>query len=99
MIQVRGERISSENRLEIERESDQREKELKRRGAVEKKAKWGLIGRRIGRTQRGKDDSEQEKDKVEWRISNKDQREEGIQRAPEKILKRGQQQRKSELRL
>ena len=28
MIQVRGERISSENRLEIERESDQREKEL-----------------------------------------------------------------------
>ena len=28
MIQVRGERISSENRLEIERGSDQREKEL-----------------------------------------------------------------------
>ena len=28
MIQVRGERVSSENRLEIERESDQREKEL-----------------------------------------------------------------------
>ena len=28
MIQVRGERISSGNRLEIERESDQREKEL-----------------------------------------------------------------------
>ena len=44
MIQVRGERVSSENRLEIEGESDQREKELKRCGRVEKNAKWGLIG-------------------------------------------------------
>ena len=45
MIQVRGERVSSENRLEIERESDQREREnLKGVERVEKNAKWGLIG-------------------------------------------------------
>ena len=53
---------------------------------VEKNAKWGLIGRRIGRTQRGEDDREQEKAKVEWRISSEDQCEKRIQRAPEKRL-------------
>ena len=53
---------------------------------VEKNAKWGLIGRRIGRTQRGEDDREQEKGKVEWRISSEDQYEKRIQRAPEKRL-------------
>ena len=66
---------------------------------VERNAKWGLIGQRIGRTQRRDDDREQEKAKVEWRISSKDQREKGIQRAPENRLKRGQQQRESEVRL
>ena len=66
---------------------------------VEKNAKWGLIGRRIGRTQRGEDDREQEKAKVEWRISSKDQSEKAIQRATENRLKRGQQQRESEVRL
>ena len=55
--------------------------------------------RRIGRTQRGDDDREQEKAEVEWRISSKDQSEKGIQRAPENRLKRGQQQRESEVRL
>ena len=40
-IQVHGGRISSENRLEIERESDQREKELKRRGASREKREMG----------------------------------------------------------
>ena len=44
MIQVRGERVSSENRLEIERESDQKRKNLKGVERVEKNAKWGLIG-------------------------------------------------------
>ena len=53
----------------------------------------------MGRTQRGEDDREQEKAKVEWRISNKDQREKAIQTATENRLKRGQQQRESELRL
>ena len=42
-IQVHGGRISSENRLEIERERerDQREKELKRRGASREKREMG----------------------------------------------------------
>ena len=62
---------------------------------VEKNAKWGLIGRRIGRT-RGEDDREQEKGKVEWRISSKDQCEKRIQRAPEKRLKRDHQQSENE---
>ena len=51
MIQVRGERVSSENRLEIERERERereratREREnLKGVERVEKNAKWGLIG-------------------------------------------------------
>ena len=66
---------------------------------VEKNAKWGLIGRRIGRTQRGEDDREQEKAEVKWRISSEDKREKAIQRATENRLKRGQQQRESELRL
>ena len=65
---------------------------------VENNAKWGLIGRRIGRTQRGEDDREQEKAEVKWRISSEDQREK-VERAPENRLKRGQQQRESELRL
>ena len=65
---------------------------------VEKNAKWGLIGRRIGRTQRGEDDREQEKAEVKWRISSEDQREK-VERAPENRQKRGQQQRESELRL
>ena len=56
---------------------------------VEKNAKWGLVGRRIGRTQRGEDDREQEKAEVKWRISSEDQREKGIQRAPENRQKRG----------
>ena len=64
---------------------------------VEKNAKWGLIGRRIGRTQR-EDDKEQEKAEAKWRISSEDQREK-VERAPENRLKRGQQQRESELRL
>ena len=87
------------------RERDQRERETKERKnlkgveRVEKNAKWGLIGRRIGRTQRGEDDREQEKVKVEWRISSEDQCEKRIQRAPEKRLKRDHQQRESELRL
>ena len=52
MIQVRGERVSSENRLEIEGERATRErKNFKGVERVEKNAKWGLIGRRIGRTQ------------------------------------------------
>ena len=48
MIQVRGERVSSENRLEIERErerereSDQRERELKRCGASREKREMGF---------------------------------------------------------
>ena len=62
---------------------------------VEKNAKWGLIGRRIGRTQR-EDDGEQEKAEVKWRISSEDQRAK-VERAPENRLKRGQQQRESEL--
>ena len=62
---------------------------------VEKNAKWGLIGRR---TQRGEDDREQEKAEVKWQISCEDQREK-VERAPENRLKRGQQQRESELRL
>ena len=66
---------------------------------VEKNAKWGLIGRRIGRTQRREDDREQEKAEVKWRISSEDQCEKGIQRASENRLKRGQQQRESELHL
>ena len=41
-VQVHGERISSENRLEIERESDLREKELKRHGASREKRKMGF---------------------------------------------------------
>ena len=43
-IRVHGERISSENRLEIERERerDQREKELKRRGASREKREMGI---------------------------------------------------------
>ena len=57
---------------------------------VEKNAKWGLIGRRIGRTQRGE---------VEWRRCSEDQREKGIKRTSENRLKKGQQQRESELRL
>ena len=45
MIQVRGERVSSENRLEIERERATRErKNLKGVERVEKNVKWGLIG-------------------------------------------------------
>ena len=51
------------------------------------------------KTRNGDDDREQEKVKVEWRISNKDQRDKAIQRATENRLKRGQQQRESELRL
>ena len=65
---------------------------------VEKNAKWGLVGRRTGRTQRGEDDREQEKTKVKWQISSEDKREK-VNRAPENRLKRGQQQRESELRL
>ena len=49
--------------------------------------------------QRGEDDREQEKGKVEWRISSEDQCEKRIQRAPKKRLKRDHQQRESELRL
>ena len=49
-------------------------------------------------TEREEYDREQEKGKVEWRISREDQREKGIQRAQEKILKRDHQQRESELR-
>ena len=45
--------------------------------------------------QRGEDDREQEKGKVEWRISSEDQCEKRIQRAPEKRLKRDHQQRES----
>ena len=58
-----------------------------------------MIGRRIGRTQRGEDDREQEKGQVEWRISSEDQCEKRIQRAPEKRLKRDYQQRERELNL
>ena len=42
IIQVRGERVSSENRLEIVRGRDQREKELKRRGASREKHEMGF---------------------------------------------------------
>ena len=49
--------------------------------------------------QRGEDDREQEKGKVEWRISSEDQCEKRIQRAPEKRLKRDYQQRERELNL
>ena len=98
-VQVHGERISSENRLEIERERETKErKNWKGVERVEKNAKWGLIGRRIGRTQRGEDDREQEKAEVKWWISSEDRREK-VERAPENRLKRGQQQRESELRL
>ena len=94
-IQVHGERISSENRLEIERERETKErKNWKDVERVEKNAKWGLIGRRIGRTQWGEDDREQEKAEVKWRISCEDQREK-VERAPENRLKRGQQQRET----
>ena len=93
--------FSSRERETKERERDQRERETKERKnlkgveLVEKNAKWGLIGRRIGRTQRRDDDREQEKVKVEWRISSEDQCEKRIQRAPEKRLKRDHQQRES----
>ena len=49
--------------------------------------------------ERGEYDREQEKGKVGWRISSEDQGVKGIQRVPEKILKRDHQQRESELRL
>ena len=42
LIQVHGERVSSENRLEIERESDQREKELKRHGVSREEREMGF---------------------------------------------------------
>ena len=59
----------------------------------------GLDRAKIGRTIREEHDREQGKAKVKWRISSEDQRGKGIQRASEKRLKRGQQQRESELRL
>ena len=49
---------------ERERETKER-KNLKGVKRVEKKAKWGLIGRTICRTQREDDDRKQEKAKVE----------------------------------
>ena len=58
----------------------------------------GIDRAKIGRTQRGEEDREQEKAEVKWRISSEDQREK-VERAPENRLKRGQQQRESELRL
>ena len=49
MIQVRGERVSSENRLEIGRERERERATRERKNfkgveRVEKNAKWGLIG-------------------------------------------------------
>ena len=58
----------------------------------------GIDRAKIDRTHRGEDDREQEKAEAKWRISSEDQREK-VERAPENRLKRGQQQRESELRL
>ena len=62
----RDQRERERPKRERERPKRERERETKERKnlkgveRVEKK-KWGLIGRRIGRTQRGEDDREQEK--------------------------------------
>ena len=75
-------------------------KELKRRGASREKREMGFDRTKNRQnSEREEYDREQEKGKVEWRISREDQLEKGIQRAPEKILKRDHQQRESELRL
>ena len=67
---------------ERERERDQRVKELKRRGASREKREMGFDRTKNRQnTEREEYDREQEKGKVEWRISREDQRGKGIQRA------------------